>query len=62
MLDQIKTKLSEEKTQRDLLKGVKLVTVFIAANVFTSLANKAADGGINALMAKLHPTNETPTA
>lgn len=60
MFEQIKTKLSEEETQRALLKGIKLVTVFIAANVFTSLANKAADGGIDALMAKLHPAVENP--
>lgn len=61
MLEQIKTRLSEEETQRALLKGIKLVTVFIAANVFTGLANKVADSGIDALMAKLHPTTQTPT-
>lgn len=62
MLESIKQKLADEKTQRAILNGVGIVGTFVATQVFAHYMNKGVDLGINKLMAKLHPVVETPAA
>lgn len=63
MLESIKQKLADEKTQRAILNGVGIVGTFVATQVFAHYMNKGVDLGINKLMAKLHPVVEqTPVA
>ncbi len=62
MLESIKKSLSEEKTQRSILNGVGIVSVFIATQVFAHYANKGVDAGIDKLMTKLHPIIEEVVA
>lgn len=61
MLENIKTKLSEEKTQRIILGALGTVATFIVANVVTSVVSKGVDLGIDKLMAKVHPIIEEIT-
>lgn len=61
MLEQLKTKLQQEETQREVLKFVGFVGVFIASRIVTNVMNKGVEAGIEALMSKLHPTEEVTT-
>jgi hypothetical protein len=61
MIEQIKAKLQEEQTQRAILKGVGIVTTFVATQIFAKYMNAGVEAGIDALMSKLHPmVEETP--
>jgi len=58
MLEQIKSKLEEEETQRAILKGVGLVATFVATRAFGYYMDKYVGIGIDTLMDKMHPTVE----
>lgn len=60
MLENIKSKLQEEQVQRALLNGVAAIVVFTTAKVVAAQVGKLAESGIDQLMAKWHPTTETP--
>ena len=60
MLEQIKSKMQEEETQRAILHATGLVVTFVATQMFSSMMNRGIEVGINKLMEKLHTTVEIP--
>jgi hypothetical protein len=62
MLEQLKSKLQEEQTQRQILKGVGIVSTFVATQIFAHYMNMGVEAGIEAMMKKIHPTEVLQTA
>ena len=61
MLEQIKSKLQDEQVQRALLSTAGMIGTLIVTKVVAGACNKGVEAGINALMEKWHPTQETTT-
>lgn len=62
MLETIKARLNDEATQRAVLRVGSGIAVIVASHLFASVLTQASEKGIDVLMAKLHPSNETSPA
>lgn len=60
MLEKIETTVKSEQFQRAVLTGAGMIAALVASRLASGLVMKGAEKLTNELMAKWHPTEETP--